>query len=44
MNIRGLKSEMWGVMSDSGAYSEMTRRCTGHIQIALSKRCVILLK
>ena len=43
MNIRGLKSEAWGVMSDSGD-SEITRRCTGHIQIALFKRCIILLK
>ena len=34
---RHLRSEVWGVMSDSGADSEMTRRCTGHIQTARSK-------
>ena len=33
----GLRKEAWGAMSDSGADSEMTQRCTGQIQIAPSK-------
>ena len=33
----GLSSEAWGVMSDGAADSEMTQRCTGHIQITPSK-------
>ena len=29
----GLRSEAWGVMGDSGADSEITQCCTGHIQV-----------
>ena len=33
----GLRKVAWGAMSDSCADSEITQRCTGHIQIAPSK-------
>ena len=35
--LEELRKEALAAMSDSGADSEMTQRCTGHIQIAPSK-------